>query len=1077
MAELDTATVHIYVNNECFYVRENDNPCNSVCDVNIYDVFNQSVTHQDSDGAFSQDGAFNDNLSVNCTQSCNNPETFIPQNSESCDNQVNTINEKDPLIINDLDPYKLLAEFCKTNLNKISFSHLNVNSLPNKYMELHNIFENGTFDIIFLSETKLDSSFTNAQFSITNYCTYRQDRNTNGGGILCYVNQKIPHRNRTDIAVNCNGIESIVIHVKLNKISMFFICVYKPPNVNNDHLKCAIEEMLNQCNQQSEYVYIIGDMNINFMNNSNALTDTLISFDLKQMIKEPTCFKSVQNPTLIDIILTNKAKSIAKTINVPLGISDFHNYIGGAIKMPGPKDERQSITYRSFKNFKDETYLNDLETAPFHVSQVFEDVDDQLWFHNKLLLNIIDKNAPTKQRLIKCNQLPYMNDRLRKAINVKAMLRRKYQSFKSQQTWLEFKKQRNLVNKLKRTSIREYFEKNCVNNQKNSKHFWDVIKPFITDKTKSNYQNIMLYEGNSLISDPHQVANTFNKYFINVTDDTRESEYVSNMEVNEIISHYENHPSIKLINDNQTNAQSFNFGTVCASLICKKLKCLKTKKASGFDNISPKFLKIAATNLSLTLTPIINNSITSMQYPDHAKRAIVSPLFKKSDQLDKANYRPLSILPSTSKLFEGVICEQITNYMSDFLSKDLSAYRKHYSCNNVLVNCIEHWRKALDNNQYVGCILIDLSKAFDSLPHGLMIAKLHAYGFSIESCKYVLHYLSNRKQAVKIGSTKSNWQELKTGVPQGSLTGPLLFNIFINDFILQLRNTCSVYNYADDNTLAYSHSDPEVIKFKLEEASNIAIKWFNDNFMKANPSKFQAICFGKNDLSLKFTIANNIIKTEQIVKLLGVELDNKLSFNQHVSLICKKAARQLNAMYRISKNLDYDSRMKIYESFIMSNFIYCSAAYNNLNSTNDRKIEKLNKRSLRLVCNNYTCSYSELLKLTGKFMLYVYRKFHMIEHVYKTLNNLALPIEPNFFERQTTNYNLRDDNKLKQPNFKTVTYGFRSISCQGPILWNKLPNDVKNVADFSSFKTSIRKCSIFTTCQCGSCIVCLKDNI
>jgi hypothetical protein len=469
--------------------------------------------------------------------------------------------------------------------------------------------------------------------------------------------------------------------------------------------------------------------------------------------------------------------------------------------------------------------------------------------------------------------------------------------------------------------------------------------------------------------------------------------------------------------------------------------------------------------------------LTLKNYPDLAKKAVVSPLYKKSDQLDKANYRPLSILTSTSKIIESVICEQINNYICKFLSKDLAAYRKHYSCNNVLINCIETWRSALDRNEKVGCLLIDLSKAFDSLPHGLLIAKLHAYGFSAESCKYVLHYLTDRKQAVKIGSTRSNWKPLMTGVPQGSLTGPLLFNLFINDFILQLESVCKVYNYADDNTLSYSHSDPDIIKLRLEEATNIAIKWFDENYMKANPSKFQAICFSKNDLSLNITIANNAIKTEPTVKLLGVELDNKLSFTHHVSSICKKAARQVNAMYRISKDLDYDSKMKIYESFIMSNFIYCSVAYNNFNATNDRKLEKLNKRALRLVCNNYNCTYSELLSLTGKCMLYVYRKFHIIEHVYKTLNNLALPIEPNFFERLTTNYNLRDDNKLKQPNFNTITYGYRSISCQGPILWNKMPSDVKNVAEFSRFKASIRKCSVFTTCQCGSCIVCLKDNI
>ena len=1071
--ENDVLYKNVYISD----VLTNDTHVSSVSDANFLTNVSASKENCINDGAINSILSINDaydtvtsvNSNDDCLMNCNIP----PHNVTEI--LTEHVNSQDENTANDLDPFKTLANFSKLNSKRITFSHLNINSLANKFMDINEILKNGLNSILFLSETKIDSSFPNAQFNVSNYCIHRQDRNTHGGGLLCYVHQMLPHRNRHDIAVNNNGIESLVIHVKLSGYNLFFICIYKPPNINNDHLKHAIDDMMTKCNLESEYIYIIGDMNVNFMNKNNVLIDTLNSFDLKQMIKEPTCYKSLQNPTLLDIILTNKPKSITKTVNITLGISDFHNYIAAAIKMPRPDEERRMITYRSLKNFNEKTYQNDLEIAPFHVAQIFEEADDQLWFHNKLLLDVIEQNAPLKQRLVKCKQLPYMNDTLRKAINVKAALRRKHQSIKSQQSWINFKRQRNLVNKLKRTSFRKYFEKNC--NSSNNRHFWDVIKPFITDKSKSNNQNIMLYENNSLISDPQQVADNFNEYFINITNDSCEPENINDMKITEIVNHYSDHPSIKLIKEKSNHDETFSFQLIHPNDINGKLKNLKSKKSCGFDNIQPKFLKIGADALSWTLAPIINKSIISHQYPDYAKRAVVSPLFKKSDQLDKANYRPVSILTSTSKIFEGVLCEQVNAYMSHFLNKDLAAYRKHYSCNNVLINCIETWRSALDRNEKVGCLLIDLSKAFDSLPHGLLIAKLHAYGFSNESCEYILQYLSQRKQAIKIGNTIGNWQTLKTGVPQGSLTGPLLFNIFINDFMLQLEDICKVYNYADDNTLSFSHTDLNVIKAQLEHASEIAITWFSKNYMKANPSKFQAICFSKDDNSFDLDICDFSIKTEKCVKLLGIELDNKLSFTQHVTNVCKKAARQVNALYRISKNLNYDTKMKIYDSFIMSNFIYCSAAYNNFNITNDRKIEKINKRALRLVCNDYTCTYNELLKMTGKYMLYVYRKFHVIEHVYKTLNRLALPIEPNFFERLTTNYNLRDDYKLKQPRFNTITYGYRSIACQGPILWNNLPNDIKHVADFQDFKSLIRKCSLLVNCECGSCLLCLKDNV
>ena len=150
---------------------------------------------------------------------------------------------------------------------------------------------------------------------------------------------------------------------------------------------------------------------------------------------------------------------------------------------------------------------------------------------------------------------------------------------------------------------------------------------------------------------------------------------------------------------------------------------------------------------------------------------------------------------------------------------------------------------SLRGNWFNDCILIDLSKAFDSLPHGLLIAKLHAYGFTMQSCDYLRSYLTNRNQLVKIGKIKSDWLTLKTGVPQGSVTGPLLFNIFINDFIFLLQNECDVFNYADDNTLSFSHHNPSQIKLTLENASRTALCWFKNNYMKANTSKFQAICF------------------------------------------------------------------------------------------------------------------------------------------------------------------------------------------------------------------------------------------
>ena len=274
--------------------------------------------------------------------------------NDSIPNQTHNSNE-----IPD-DPYIQLSKFSKDNSRKIIFSHLNVNSLSRKFMEIHEILQLNLTDMFFLSETKLDNSFPNAQFNASPFIIHRLDRNAHGGGLLVYVRETSPHKFRSDIAINMNGIESIVIQVKTNKINMMFLHLYKPPNIPANTLTQATETMLNKCMQETKSVIIIGDLNVNFLNSPNQLTELCDTFDLKQVVRNPTCFKSLKNPSLLDVIVTNCPKSLSKTVNLTLGISDFHNYISTATRINCPTNEPKTIYYRSFKNFDTDTYNKDL---------------------------------------------------------------------------------------------------------------------------------------------------------------------------------------------------------------------------------------------------------------------------------------------------------------------------------------------------------------------------------------------------------------------------------------------------------------------------------------------------------------------------------------------------------------------------------------------------------------------------------------------------------------------------------------------------------------------------------------------
>ena len=272
------------------------------------------------------------------------------------------------------------------------------------------------------------------------------------------------------------------------------------------------------------------------------------------------------------------------------------------------------------------------------------------------------------------------------------------------------------------------------------------------------------------------------------------------------------------------------------------------------------------------------------------KLADITPIHKKDETILKENYRPISCLPAGSKIYERILHKQISNYFETYFSPFLCGYRKGYSAQYAIMTLLEKWRISLDRSGFGGAILMDLSKAFDSLNHELLIAKLSAYGFSHDSLNLIYSYLQNRWQRTKINNTFSSWVEILLGVPQGSILGPLLFNIYLNDlFFLDLES--DLCNFADDNTLYTCDLSLDTLVQRLESSAIEVIEWFHNNCMKLNASKCKLLISGNKEEVIIASIDDSKIIESHGVTLLGAYIDRELKFDDHMNDRYKKAGK------------------------------------------------------------------------------------------------------------------------------------------------------------------------------------------
>ena len=929
------------------------------------------------------------------------------------------------------------------------------------FHEVCEMMSDGLVDVFSIGESKLDEAISDNLVAVPNYKAYRHDVSRIAHGLITYIRSDIAHFRRKDLENSCLNYQCVILEVWIQKQKWFFMSIYKPPSVDETFFVNDLMFICDQMLLESDNIVLNGDLNINMLTAGNRLEEFCNLYGFVNLVKDPTCFKSVTNPSLIDVILVLKPMRFNKSITFDTGLSDCHKLVCTSTKVHVPIHAPRKIKYRSLKKFNDDEFQKDISLIPFHAFECFEDNDDTVWAKNKALLEIINTHAPLKQKTLKKNNVPYMNSRLRKLIHRRNQLKNKFWKNKTRQNWEAYRFIRNKTNNVAKESQKIYLGQKCLD-AKQSNDFWKTFKPYLSNKQIENSQ-ITLKENDKIINKPEEVCRILSDYYANIANEIGgEAEYFEDVNVNSVkdaIEKYSDHTSVKNITKHHPpKRERFDFKPVSNNSVFKYMKTMKTGKSPGYDNLAAAFLKKAACQLSETFTGSINTSIQMGRFPESLKKGETTPIYKGKETHNKENYRPVSCLSSMSKIWESQIVTQINEYFKDVFSKKLSAFRKSFSCEHVLINATEEWKSALDNNKCVGTVLMDLSKAFDCLPHKLLIAKLYAYGFSLNACSLIASYLSNRLQRVKHYGVKSEWYTMKKGVPQGSILGPVIFNIFINDLLLDMYDC--MFNYADDNTLSIVGDDAQEVKGKLANQSSLCLNWFSVNMLKANPSKFQFMILDRNssqDQSYEINIGNVCLKSVNCVKLLGVNIDCNLNYVNHVNHICKKASRNLKVASRVSHFIPrVEERLAIVNAFVTSMFSYCPLVWHFSNTTSIRKIEKMYERALRLISKDYKSDYDVLLsKLQCNTML-LSRLKCLAVFMFKCKRNLV-PEYVNIFQETNDRYSFRNNQRFELIRYKTKQYGYRSLRYAGVKLWNSLPLRFKQVKNVEEFKGGLSK--------------------
>ena len=814
---------------------------------------------------------------------------------------------------------------------------------------------------------------------------------------------------------------------------------------NNDYLTPFMETF----SREDKKKYLLGDFNVDLLkidedSKSSKYFDTMTSNLFVPHIIHPTRI-TPKSKTLIDNIFsnsTNYEKGISGNITVSLS-----DHLAQFLIIPEEchhVEKIQNQFIRDIKNLDTENFISDLSQIEWNTVLNLHTNDPNISFEgfHREISTLVDKYIPLRKmtkKEMKQSHKPWVTNEILKLIQQRNKLHKQFIKAKNEETknllHARYKTLRNQIVSMCRHSKKDYYQNYFTINSNNLRNTWRGIKTIIHLDKNSKFHPSSININNEISNDPKEIANEFNCYFSNIARKLQSSIHYQDQNFND----YLQNPSEKNFFITPTNKYE----------ILDMINNNINNKACGPNSIPNKILHIIKPIIAEPLSDIINLSFTTGIYIDKLEIAKVIPIYKeKDDKLLCKNFRPISLLSNINKIFEKIMHKRLYGFLEDqkCIYENQFGFRKKHSTTHALLDLTEDIRQALDNNRFSCGVFIDLQKAFDTVDHSILLKKLEYYGIRGVANNWFQSYLKNRKQYVSIAGCESDIAKMDIGVPQGSVLGPLLFLIYINDLHKAIKFS-KTRHFADDTNLLIENNSLKQLKKHLNYDLRKLVNWLKANKISLNCSKTELIIFRhpnkQINYDLKIKINGKKLIESDFVKYLGINLDPHLNWSYHTDCLSSKLTRAAGMLAKIRHFVSTATLRNIYFGIFSSLLTYGCQIWGQFSNKHICRLQHIQNRAIRIINfakfrepSDPLYNKSNILKLSD------YVKLQNFNYVHNALNdNLPVPLRNSFtIAADTYTYNTREASqsqyKMLLPKVRTQTFGINSIIYQSAGFWN-----------------------------------------